>query len=57
MSKRVLTRNEELEIVIAYLGRVPIKDISERYQISRSGIHRVIVRMGHETDRGKKASG
>lgn len=53
--KRVLTRNEELEILIAYLGRVPIKDISERYNISRSGIHRVITRQGFETDRGKKS--
>ena len=54
--KRMLSRNEEIEIVIAYLGGVPIKEIVSRYQISRSGIHRVITRLGVSAERGKRAS-
>lgn len=54
--KRVLSREEEVEIAIAYLGGVPIKDISERYWISRSGVHRVITRLGVQAERGKRGS-
>lgn len=56
MSKRVLTRAEELEIAICYLARIPIKEISAHFDISRSGIHRVITRLGFEADRGKAAA-
>lgn len=53
--KRVLSRNEEIEIAIAYLGGVPIKEIVSRYRISRSGVHRVITRLGIVPERGKRA--
>ena len=53
--KRVLSKNEEMEIAICYLGAVPIKQISEYYRISRSGVHRVITRLGIETERGKRS--
>lgn len=49
--KRVLSRNEEIEIAIEYLGGVPIKSICEHYDIHRSSIHRVLVRLGIETNR------
>lgn len=54
--KRVLTRDEEIEIAIAYLGGVPIKKITDHYNISRSGVHRVITRLGIEAERGKRAA-
>lgn len=53
--KRKLSRAEEIEIAIAYLGKIPIKEISEYYDLSRSGIHRVITRLGVQADRGKRA--
>lgn len=56
MSKRVLTRDEEMEIAIAYLGKVPIAAISSYYNLSRSGIRRVLGRLGIETNRGKRSS-
>ena len=54
--KRILSRAEEMEIVICYLAGIPIKDISEHYDISRSSIHRVITRRGFQTERGKKSA-
>jgi hypothetical protein len=54
--KRTLSRAEELEIAICYLAGHPIKDISDRYSLSRSGVHRVVTRMGVETERGKKSA-
>jgi DNA-binding MarR family transcriptional regulator len=54
--KRILSRDEELEIAICYLARIPIKDICDHFDISRSGVHRVITRLGIETERGKKSA-
>lgn len=53
--KRVLSRAEELEIAICYLAGHPIKIISEHFNISRSGVHRVITRLGIDAERGKAA--
>ncbi len=53
--KRVLSRNEEIEIAICYLGDVPIRTICEHYDIHRMTIHRVLARLGIDTDRGKRA--
>lgn len=52
---RKLSLEEEMEIVICYVGGVPIRHICDRYGVSRSAVHRVVTRRGVETDRGKKA--
>lgn len=52
---RTLTKAEEKEIVIAYLARIPMKEICDYYHIHRSTIHRVITRSGILADRGKAA--
>lgn len=52
--KRVLTSDEEYGIAVYYVCGVPIKYISERYNLSRSGVHRVITRLGVKTERGKR---
>lgn len=54
--KRILTKDEEMEIAIAYLGGVPIKEISEYFHLSRSGVHRVITRLNIQAERGKRAA-
>lgn len=53
--KRILTRTEEWNICFDYVVGFPIKEISERYNISRSGVHRVITRHGIQTERGKRS--
>lgn len=53
--KRVLTKDEELEIGIAYLGRVPIAAISAYYDLSRMGVYRVLARLGIKSDRKKES--
>lgn len=50
-SKRILSRAEEIEIIICYLAKIPIARISAGYLISRSGIHRVLKRHGISSDR------
>lgn len=54
--KRILSRNEEIEIAICYLGDIPIKDICAYYDVHRMTIHRVLTRLGIETERGKRAT-
>lgn len=56
MSKRVLTKREEYGIAVYYACRVPIAQISAIFDISRSGVNRVVKRLGMEVDRGKRAS-
>lgn len=56
MTKRVLTRNEEIEIAICYLADIPVKTICAYYDVHRMTIHRVLTRLGIETERGKKAT-
>lgn len=53
-SKRKLSSSEHIEIAICYLSGIPISTISAKYEISRSGVHRALVRMGVETERGKR---
>jgi hypothetical protein len=53
MSKRVLTRSEEYGICVYYVCGVTIRRIMEHFGIGRSAIHRVLVRNGINTDRGK----
>lgn len=54
MSKRVLTKAEEWNICFDYVVGYPIKVISERYNLSRSGVNRVITRFGVGSNRGKR---
>lgn len=56
MSRRVLTKREEYGICVYYACRVPIARISETFGISRSGVNRVVKRLGMTVDRGKRAS-
>lgn len=53
-TKRVLTRTEEWNICFDYAVGFPIKVISERYNLSRSGVNRVITRLGVGSNRGKR---
>lgn len=55
INKRVLTPSDERGIAVYYVCGVPIKQIMERFTVSRSAIHRVIQRLGVESDRGKRA--
>lgn len=55
MSKRVLTKREEWNICFDYVVGFPIKAITEHYNISRSGVNRVITRYGVGSNRGKRA--
>lgn len=54
--KRILSRDEEIEIAICYLGGVPIKKITDHYDINRMTVHRVISRLGIPAERGKRAA-
>jgi len=56
VTKRVLTRSEEIEIAICYLADIPVKTICAYFDIHRMTIHRVLTRLGIETERGKKAT-
>jgi hypothetical protein len=53
--KRVLTKREEWDICFDYVVGFPIRVISERYNLSRSGINRVVTRLGVGSNRGKRA--
>lgn len=55
MSKRVLTKREEWNICFDYVVGYPIRLISERYNLSRSGINRVVKRHDVAVDRGKRS--
>lgn len=55
VSKRVLTKSEEYGIAVYYACGVPVTGISHHFNLSRSGIHRVLTRLGVETERGKKS--
>lgn len=55
--KRVLTRREEWNICFDYVIGHPIWFISEKFNLSRSGIGRVLARNGVETNRGKRTHG
>lgn len=50
-SKRVLSRREEYGIAVYYACGMPIARISEHFTISRSGVHRVLDRLGVEKGR------
>lgn len=52
-AKRVLSKREEYGIAVYYVCGVPIKQITDRFQISRSGVNRVVTRLGVGSDRGK----
>lgn len=52
--KRVLTKQDEWNICFDYVVGYSIKEISERYNLSRSGINRVTKRNGIASDRGKR---
>lgn len=54
--KRVLTPDEEYGIAVYYVAGIPIKDISDRFNISRSGVNRVVKRLGVTVDRGKRSA-
>lgn len=54
-TKRILTASDEHGIAVYYVCGVPIRVISARFNISRSGVHRVITRLGIGADRGKAA--
>ena len=56
LAKRVLTKREEYGICVYYACRVPIAHISAIFDISRSGVNRVVKRHGMTVDRGKRAS-
>lgn len=53
-TKRVLSPDEEYGIAVYYAAGIPIKDISARFDISRSGVNRVVKRLGVTVDRGKR---
>lgn len=53
-AKRVLSKREEYGIAVYYVCGVPIKQIVDRFNISRSGVNRVVTRLGVGSDRGKK---
>lgn len=55
-AKRVLTRSEEHGICVYYVCKVAIRDIIEHFGVGRQTIHRVLVRNGVETDRGRAAA-
>lgn len=55
MNKRVLTRREEYGIAVYYACGVPISYISDYFTISRSGVNRVVKRLGVDVDRGKRS--
>lgn len=50
----MLTKREEWDICFDYVVGYPIKTISETYNLSRSGVNRVITRMGVGSNRGKR---
>lgn len=52
---RVLSPSEEYGIAVYYVCGVPIKWISEVFNVSRSGVNRVVTRLGVGADRGKAA--
>lgn len=54
--KRVLTKAEEWNICFDYVVGFPIRTISEKFNLSRSGVGRVLGRNGIETERGKRSS-
>lgn len=56
-SKRTLTKQEEWNICFDYVVGQPIRFISDKYNLSRSGIGRVLSRNGVETTRGKRTHG
>jgi hypothetical protein len=53
--KRTLTKREEWDICFDYVVGYPIRVISERYNLSRSGVNRVVTRLGVGSNRGKRA--
>lgn len=55
MSKRVLTYDEEYGIAVYYVAGIPVSAIQAVFGIGRSTIHRVLIRLGVETERGKRA--
>lgn len=54
MSKRILSYDEEYGIAVYYVAGVPISIITEVFNISRSGVNRVVKRLGVAVDRGKR---
>lgn len=52
--KRVLTSSEEYGIAVYYVCGVSIVSICETFDISRSGVHRALLRLGIDRDRGKR---
>lgn len=55
MAKRILTYDEEYGIAVYYVAGIPISVISEIFNISRSGVNRVVKRLGVTVDRGKRS--
>lgn len=55
--KRVLTYDEEYGIAVYYVAGIPISAISAVFDISRSGINRVVKRLGIKPNRGKRSHG
>lgn len=52
--KRVLTYDEEYGIAVYYTAGIPTSAICAVFDISRSGVNRVVKRLGIEPNRGKR---
>lgn len=55
LTKRILTRSEEYGIAVYYVCGVPVAQISRHFDVHRMTIHRVLTRLGVETERGKRS--
>lgn len=53
-SEQHYSHEVQVEVCICYLAGVPIKDITERYGMSRSKINTTVRNFGIEADRGKR---
>ena len=53
--KRLLSPEEEIEIIICYYAGLPIKDIADYYIVSRMTIHRVLKKYDLTTERKSRA--
>lgn len=57
MSPRSLSDSDEYGVAVYYACGVPIRDICEKFGLSRSAVHRLLARLGVETDRNSAFSG
>lgn len=54
--KRILTYDEEYGVAVYYAAGIPLSAISAVFNLSRSGINRVVKRLGMEPNRGKRSA-